>query len=101
LGFKVLDDIKESVRVAAMGLCRVLTAILVRSVESSSSSSSKDTNVMLENVMPFLLSTSGLEASAQEVQMFALGELEFLVFTYEFGCSFSTDNNFRHGIEAH
>jgi len=77
LGFKVLDDIKESVRVAAMGLCRVLTAILVRSVESSSSSSSEDTNTMLENVMPFLMSTSGLEASAQEVQMFALGELEF------------------------
>ncbi|KAI9772224.1 MAG: proteasome component M29 [Geoglossum simile] len=72
LGFKVLDDIKESVRVAAMGLCRVLTAILVRSVEFSSSSSAKDTNAMLENVMPFLLSTSGLEASAQEVQMFAL-----------------------------
>jgi proteasome component ECM29 len=77
LGFKVLDDIKDSVRAAAMGLCRVLTASLIRSVESSSSSSPKDTNAMLENVMPFLMSTSGLEASAQEVQMFALGELEF------------------------
>ncbi|KAI9781992.1 MAG: proteasome component M29 [Geoglossum umbratile] len=72
LGFKVLDDIKESVRVAAMGLCRTLTASLIRSVETSSSSSPKDANAMLENVMPFLMSTSGLEASAQEVQMFAL-----------------------------
>jgi proteasome component ECM29 len=77
LSFKVLDDIKDSVRAAAMGLCRVLTASLVRSVESSSSSPSKDANVMLENVMPFLMSTSGLEASAQEVQMFALGKLGF------------------------
>ena len=71
VSFKVLDDIKESVRAAAMNLCRVLTGLLVRSVEAGSSS--HKSRVMLENVMPFLMSPAGLEASAEEVQMFALG----------------------------
>ena len=70
MAFKVLDDIKESVRSSAMSLCRVLTGMLVRSVEAGSSS--KQSNAMLDNVMPFLMSPSGLEASAQEVQAFAL-----------------------------
>ncbi|KAI9819038.1 MAG: proteasome component M29 [Thelocarpon impressellum] len=70
MAFKVLDDIKESVRAAAMSLCRVLTGMLVRSVEAGTSSTKS--NAMLDNVMPFLMSPSGLEASAQEVQVFAL-----------------------------
>ncbi|KAI9841460.1 MAG: proteasome component M29 [Sclerophora amabilis] len=69
LAFKVLDDIKDSVRSSAMSLCRVLTGMLVRSAEAGSS---RKADTMLENVMPFLMSPSGLEASAQEVQMFAL-----------------------------
>ncbi|KAI9808257.1 MAG: hypothetical protein M1825_004714 [Sarcosagium campestre] len=68
--FKVLDDIKESVRTAAMSLCRVLTMTLVRAMESDSSSVKAEK--MLGNVMPFLTSTSGIEASAKEVQVFAL-----------------------------
>ncbi|KAI9849048.1 MAG: proteasome component M29 [Thelocarpon superellum] len=70
MAFKVLDDIKESVRAAAMALCRVLTSLLVRSVEAGSSS--RSATAMLDNVMPFLMSPSGLEASATEVQAFAL-----------------------------
>ncbi|KAI9759437.1 MAG: proteasome component M29 [Chaenotheca gracillima] len=69
VAFKVLDDIKDSVRTAAMSLCRVLTTMLVRSAEAGSF---KKSDTMLENVMPFLMSTSGLEASAKDVQMFAL-----------------------------
>ena len=71
MAFKVLDDIKESVRVSAMSLCRVLTGMLVRSVEAGSST--KNASAMLDNVMPFLMSPAGLEASAQEVQALALG----------------------------
>ncbi|KAI9800620.1 MAG: proteasome component M29 [Piccolia ochrophora] len=70
VAFKVLDDIKESVRGAAMGFCRVLTTTLVRAVESDAPSRKAD--AMLKDVMPFLMSTSGIEASAKEVQAFAL-----------------------------
>lgn len=72
VAFKVLDDIKGSVREAAMSLCKVLTGILVRQVEAGEGSSPKNAQTMLENVLPFLLSTQGLESSAKEVQFFAL-----------------------------
>ena len=68
------DDIKDSVRQAAMALARVLTAILTRSLEAGEAS--KNTaNSMLKEVLPFLLSPSGLESSASEVQAFSLGTL--------------------------
>ncbi|KZF26885.1 major component of the proteasome [Xylona heveae TC161] len=70
--FKVLDDIKETVRVAAMALARVLTSITVRSLEAGESGSTK-AGAILAEVIPFLLSQ--LEASAQEVQLFALDTL--------------------------
>lgn len=71
--FKVLDDIKESVRSAAASLARVLTGVLTRSLESDTSS--KNASAMLKNVLPFLLSPSGLESSAKEVQTFAVHTL--------------------------
>lgn len=74
LCFKVLDDIKESVRAAAAGLARVLTGVLTRSLEAGEASS-KAADAMLKHVLPFLLSTSGLESSATEVQAFALDTL--------------------------
>ena len=72
--FKVLDDIKESVRAAAASLARVMTGILTRALEADTSAS-KNAAKMLKHVLPFLLSTSGLESSAQEVQGFALQTL--------------------------
>jgi proteasome component ECM29 len=72
--FKVLDDIKESVRTAAASLARVLTGILTRSLEADSMAS-KNAAVLLKNVLPFLLSTSGIESSAEEVQNFSLHTL--------------------------
>ncbi|MCJ1471847.1 proteasome component M29 [Lambiella insularis] len=74
LAFKVCDDIKDSVRQAAMALARVLTAVLTRSLEAGNSSSTT-AGTMLKEVLPFLLSPSGLESSAQEVQAFALKTL--------------------------
>lgn len=68
---KVCDDIKVSVRTAAMSLAKVLTSILTRSLDATNSSNKK-ANAMLEQVIPFLLSPSGLESSAQDVQAFAL-----------------------------
>ncbi|KAI9705737.1 MAG: proteasome component M29 [Bogoriella megaspora] len=72
LCFKVMDDIKDSVRVAAAGLARTLTGILTRSLESSTS---EKTVSSLKDVLPFLLSTQGLESSAEEVRLFALHAL--------------------------
>ncbi|KAH0034541.1 ARM repeat-containing protein, partial [Aureobasidium melanogenum] len=72
--FKVLDDIKESVRAAAGSLARVLTGILTRFLEADSMAS-KNAAVLLQNVLPFLLSTSGIESSAEEVQGFSLHTL--------------------------
>lgn len=71
---KVCDDIKVSVRTAAMSLAKVLTGILTRSLEATNTSSKK-ADAMLEQVVPFLLSPSGLESSAQDVQAFALHTL--------------------------
>ncbi|KAF2422587.1 ARM repeat-containing protein [Tothia fuscella] len=72
--FKVMDDIKNSVRVAAAGLARVLTGILVRNLEAGDGSA-KSADGMLKNVLPFLLSTSGLESGAESVQMLSLKTL--------------------------
>ena len=70
LTFKVCDDIKESVRTAAMALARVLTGILTRGLEAGESSA-KSADKMLKQILPFLLSPSGLESGAPEVQDFA------------------------------
>ncbi|KAJ4984646.1 proteasome component ECM29 [Stagonosporopsis vannaccii] len=72
--FKVLDDIKETVRVSAASLARVLTAILTRSLEAGDASL-KTANAQLTRVLPFLFSTSGLESSAEEVRMFSVQTL--------------------------
>ena len=70
LTFKVCDDIKESVRDAAMSLARVLTGVLTRGLEAGESSASSSEK-MLKQVLPFLLSPSGLESGAPEVQEFS------------------------------
>ncbi|KAL8731768.1 MAG: hypothetical protein Q9166_003215 [cf. Caloplaca sp. 2 TL-2023] len=73
LTFKVCDDIKESVRSAAMSLARVLVGILTRGLEAGDST--RSAGAMLEHVLPFLISPSGLESPAQDVQSFSLSAL--------------------------
>jgi len=72
--FKVLDDIKESVRASAASLARTLTGILTRALEADHSST-KNAATMLKHVLPFLLSPSGMESSAAEVQVFSVRTL--------------------------
>ena len=72
--FKVLDDIKESVRAAASSLARTLTGVITRALEADHSAT-KNASEMLKHVLPFLLSPSGMESSAQDVQMFAVQTL--------------------------
>ena len=70
VAFKVLDDIKETVRIAAMTLCRTLTNLLIRNLEVGEGTSKRATK-LLEHAMPFLLQQ--LESgAAQEVQQYAI-----------------------------
>lgn len=69
--FKVLDDIKETVRAAAMKLCQTLINIVIRVLEASSPADSRRSRLMLDHVVPFLLGTGGLESSSEEVQTYA------------------------------
>lgn len=70
VAFKVLDDVKESVRVAAMKLCRTLTNMLIRNLEVGAGTSKRATT-MLKHAMPFLLQQ--MEAGAgKEVQQYAI-----------------------------
>lgn len=73
--FRVVDDIKESVRTAAMALSRGLTTSLVRHVDISSGASQKVADEILNKLIPFLTGNYGLQSDAQEVQQFALDTL--------------------------
>ncbi|KAG5290221.1 proteasome component ECM29 [Histoplasma ohiense] len=76
--FKVLDDIKASVRQAALRLCQVLTNIVIRTLESGDSDS-KRAKVMLNHIIPFLLSHEGMESAAEEVQGYAIATLTKII----------------------
>lgn len=70
VAFKVLDDIKETVRTAAMTLCRTLTNLLIRNLEVGEGTT-KRARTLLQYAMPFLLQQ--LETgSAKEVQQYAI-----------------------------
>lgn len=70
----MLDDIKESVRAAAASLARTLTGVLTKALEADHAST-KNASAMLKPVLPFLLSPSGMESSAGEVQAFSVHTL--------------------------
>jgi len=63
----VADDIKESVRNAGIMLSQQLTTALIRNITEG-----KSGQKIVSTMIPFLLGNSGLNASAQGVQLFAL-----------------------------
>lgn len=67
---KVLDDVKGSVREAALRLCITLSKGLVRQLEDGGDRSAP--KAMMKEALPFLLSDKGVESSVQEVQIFAI-----------------------------
>ncbi|KAH7369421.1 proteasome stabiliser-domain-containing protein [Plectosphaerella cucumerina] len=67
---KVLDDVKTSVRNAALKLCMGLTNTIVRLLEDGGNSAAAQS--MLKDAFRFLLSPSGLESNVKEVQAFSL-----------------------------
>lgn len=70
VAFKVLDDVKETVRVAAMKLCRTLTSMLIRNLEMGEGNSARST-AMLNHAMPFLLQQVD-GAGGKDVQQYAI-----------------------------
>ncbi|PYH94432.1 proteasome component [Aspergillus ellipticus CBS 707.79] len=72
--FKLLDDIKETVRVSALKLCQTMTNTIIRTLESSGTGNRR-AETMLESAIPFLLSDKGMESGIEEVQGFAIGAL--------------------------
>lgn len=70
VAFKVLDDVKESVRAAAMKLCRTLTKMLIRNLEVGDGLTAR-AKVMLGHAIPFLIQQ--MEGGAgKEVQQYAI-----------------------------
>ncbi|OGM40866.1 proteasome component (Ecm29) [Aspergillus bombycis] len=72
--FKLVDDIKESVRSAALKLCQTITNAVIRTLETSYAETRR-ADTMLAGTIPFLLSDKGMESDIQEVQGFAIGAL--------------------------
>lgn len=66
---KVLDDVKGSVREAALKLCMTLSNSLVRQLEESNNVAAA--KAMMKEALPFLLSDKGVESSVEDVQLFA------------------------------
>ena len=71
--FKVVDDIKETVRVAALALCRTLVNLLIRNLEVGDGMSRR-AGIMLDHAFDFLLKQFSAGGS-QEVQMYAVSSL--------------------------
>jgi proteasome component ECM29 len=70
VAFKVMDDVKETVRAAAMKLCRTLTSMLIRNLEVGEGNT-KRSATMLNHAMPFLLQQMD-GGGAKEVQQYAI-----------------------------
>ncbi len=66
---KVLDDVKGSVREAALRLCITLSNTLVRQLEGGGGATSA--TAMMNEALPFLISDKGIESGVQDVKVFA------------------------------
>jgi proteasome component ECM29 len=73
LCFRALDDIKESVRVAAFSTCKALTNFTLK-YSDSDNASSKDSAKVLSVVVPFFL-TKGIGSMSEDVRNFSLKTL--------------------------
>ncbi|CAI5758290.1 unnamed protein product [Candida verbasci] len=71
MSFRIIDDIKESVRKEGTKLTKNLSINLIRELEKGSN----DSNQLLEFLIPFLLGTKGLLSDSTEVKEFALETL--------------------------
>lgn len=71
MSFRVMDDIKESVRKEGTNLTKSLATKLTRLLETNSNASTNTKSILLF-LIPFLLGSKGLLSDSQEVKDFAL-----------------------------
>lgn len=76
--FKVIDDIKESVRSAATRLGHALSGVVIRTLERGNAQT-KRANLMLRHLVPFLLSQDGMESGSEEVRTFSISTLKDII----------------------
>lgn len=69
VALKVLDDVKGTVRKAALQLCMALSNNLVRQLEDGGNGAAA--KAMIQEALPFLLSDKGIDSSVNEVRLFA------------------------------
>lgn len=67
---RVLDDIKATVRKAALHLCIALSTTLTRQLEESGTGSAA--TAMMNEALPFLLSDKGMQSNVEDVQLISL-----------------------------
>ncbi|ODV79379.1 ARM repeat-containing protein [Suhomyces tanzawaensis NRRL Y-17324] len=74
--FRVMDDIKESVRKESEKLSKVLTASLIRMIKTDKGSSvnveGSRPSMVLHKLIPFLLGARGLMSDSEDVKNFSL-----------------------------
>ncbi|KAG7801594.1 hypothetical protein KL944_003326 [Ogataea haglerorum] len=71
MAFRVMDDIKESVRVEANSLTRYLATTMVNKISNVDHQTSNESKI-LSQLVPFLLGSNGLLNDSDEVKNFAL-----------------------------
>lgn len=73
MSFRVMDDIKDSVRKEGNALTKYLATSMVRTISSSetSSRSTERSKKVLSHLIPFLLGQNGLLSDAEDIRSFA------------------------------
>lgn len=78
--FRLMDDIKDTVRTSGTQLARSLSKLLIKSLNSSQGKSDGNrSQKLLDVILPFLLGTKGLNSDAEEVRSFAIKTLLELI----------------------
>jgi len=75
--FRIIDDVKESVRVAGQTLVRSITSLSIRLTDADSTASS-DSNEFLSVVFPILIGT-GISSSLSDIRAISIGLITRLI----------------------
>lgn len=71
MAFRMLDDIKESVRRAGLDFTKALASVVTRRLQVESESNSR----LLSTLIPFLTGPRGLQSESEDVRVFAMETL--------------------------
>lgn len=79
MGFRSMDDIKESVRDVGAKFMKLLAKLLAHSIDISKGVSKERQIETLKIILPFLLGKKGLESDVEDVRRFSISTLLDLV----------------------